>query len=100
ELALVNHPAGLERIGDDPEPALAGAARLRVAVVLETVEALDLDVDGRHVVARQVANCHLLAKLLIVDEIGHEDPEARPPSALDARVIVALLGDCGRRWPA
>ena len=36
-LPCVDHRARLERVGDDPEPALAGAALLRVDVVLERV---------------------------------------------------------------
>ena len=40
ELALVDHAARLERVGDDPEPALARAAVLGVDVVLQLADAL------------------------------------------------------------
>ena len=38
ELAVVDHLAGLERVGDDPEEALARAAGLGVDVVLERAQ--------------------------------------------------------------
>src|SRR5438309_2156473 len=56
--------------------------------------------DRGHVVAGQVADRHLLAELLVVDEVGDEDAKARPPRALDACVVVALLRERGRRGPA
>ena len=40
ELAVVDDLARLERVGDDPEPALARAAVLRVDVVLQLADAL------------------------------------------------------------
>jgi hypothetical protein len=42
ELAVVDHPARLERVGDDAEEALARAAVLRVDVVLQLEDALAL----------------------------------------------------------
>ena len=51
ELALVDHLAGLERVGDDPVEALAGPARLRVDVVLQAIGLVELDLDGLRVVA-------------------------------------------------
>src|SRR5690606_41518267 len=38
QLVLVDHVAGLARIGDDAEPALAGAAFLGINVVLQVVD--------------------------------------------------------------
>ncbi len=99
ELALVDHLAGLERTGHYPEPALARAARLRVDVVLEREQVAALNLDRGHVVARVVLRRHERAQRLVVDEIGHHQPKTRLPRALDARVVVALLGQRGRARP-
>ncbi len=54
ELALLDDLARLIGLGDDPEPALAGAAVHGVAVVLEFVRLLYLEPDRGHLVAAAV----------------------------------------------
>ena len=50
-LPSFDHLAGLCRALDDPVPALAGAAALRVDVALQLPHALGLAADGLHLVA-------------------------------------------------
>ena len=55
ELALDDDPSRLRGSRDDPQPAFARAAVLRVDVVLEVLEILVLEPDAVHVVARTPA---------------------------------------------
>ena len=99
ELALVDHPARLERVGDDAEPPLAGSARLGVDVVLQRVQVPALDLHRVHVVAGVAGRGHQRAQRLVVDQIGDHETQAGLPGPFDAGVVVALLGQRRRARP-
>src|SRR5690606_9648761 len=84
ELAPVDHPPRLERVLDEPEPALAGAALLRVDVALELVEVRDLPANRLHLVAVVAGALERidLAEPLVVGVERNEDPQAAHPGAL------------------
>ena len=86
-------------VRDDPVPAAAGAAVLRVDVVLEQVHVLGLQPDRVHVVAGVALERVELAELVVLDEQVDQDPLAGPPGALHPLVVGALVGQRVRRRP-
>src|SRR5690349_15627312 len=78
-LAVVDDPPRLERVGDDPEEALAGAAGLRVDVVLELVHPLRLEVDRVHLVAGVLLVRVDAAEHAVLDEVVDHQPLAAEP---------------------
>ena len=78
ELALLDDPPGRGRALDDPEPAFAGAAALRVDVALQGAQPADLERDRVHLVAG-VRSLRLdPADRLVLDRLRDDDPLARP----------------------
>ena len=87
ELALVDHSPRLERVGDDPEPALARAAGLGVDVVLQLADPPRLEAHGVHLVAAVALERVELAQPLVVDEQVHETAQPAPPRPLQPLVV-------------
>ncbi len=98
--------ACLERVVDDPVPALAGAAGLRVDVVLELACAACLETDAVHLVAVVLLQRVDVAEDLVVDEQVHHQPQARAVGPFDPLVVGLLVrvrpvvGPAPERGPA
>ena len=86
-----DHLPRLERVGDDPEEALAGAAALRVDVVLHLVDVARLQADAVHLVARVALQRIELAEHAVLDEQVHVEAQPAPPRALDPAVVGLLV---------
>src|SRR3546814_76992 len=108
-LAVVDHLARLGRCLDDAEPALAGAAFLRVDVVLHVAHELDLADRAFHLVAsrriRQLAEIRyyrtqIVAEIVggdrggfepaqhfVLDHVVDHQPQAGEPRALNPAVV-------------
>ena len=94
QLAVVDHVARLERVGDDPEPALARAAVLGVDVALHLPDPLRLQADALHLIAA----CFWLERVElaenpVLDQQVDEDPQAAALGSLEPAVVGLLVGE-------
>ncbi len=92
EFAVLDDPAGLGGVAHDAEPALPGAAVLRVDVRLHLAHALRFEPDDRHLVARVALERVQLAQLPVRDQVVDEDALPGAPGALQPRVVDLLVG--------
>jgi hypothetical protein len=98
DLPVVDHAARLERVLDDPEPALARPALLRVDVVLELVHAPKLEAGASHLVAalalaagEVVGRRVELAERAVLHQVVDDQAQAAPPRALQPLVVGLLV---------
>ena len=84
ELAGVDDAPRLERVGHDPEPALARAALLRVDVALQRAQVLGLQAHAVHLVAGVAPVRIQRAQRVVLDEEVHEDPLAAAATSAPA----------------
>ena len=90
-LALADHVPGLGRIGDDAEPALAGAAVLGVNIVLHGVHLLGLHFDRRHGVAIVLLLGVELTQHLVVHQMVDQDFQTGEMGPLDPAVVTLVM---------
>ena len=107
KLALVDDLAGLERVVDDAEPALARPALLSVDVVLKLIDPRDFAADRVHLVAvglwLALDHRHIgidLAQNAVLDHEVHEDAQAPQVGAFKPAVIRRLVRERVLVWPA
>ena len=105
-LPCVDDLAGLERVGDDAVPPAAGAAVLRVDVVLHRPHVLGLQAHGVAVVARVLLERVDRAEDVVLGEQAGVDAQPGAPRALEPLVVDLLVrqrvrvGPVGERRPA
>lgn len=92
ELALRDDLAGLGRVGDDTEEALALSAVDLVDVVLHLVGLAGLETDGVHLVAAAVPDIDR-AQQAVGDQVVDQHLLAAAPGALQPRVVILLVAE-------
>ena len=93
QLPPLDHLPCLARVVDQPEPALAAAAGLRVDVALQPPKGLDLLADSGRLVAGMGLDGLDLADRLVLDRLRDDQTLARHPVPLQPDVVGLLVGD-------
>ena len=91
QIPLLDRATRLARTADDPEPALAAAAALRVDVALERSQTPDLQRDRTHLVARVRSDGLDSAERLVLDRLRDDQPLTRQPHPLQPPVVDLLM---------